>query len=283
MSLRADAISARLRTGVPAGENQEMHMQTPYSQSIKGSINFSADRIERQGITLATQALLPVELDISNMRALTRPTTLENQGFVLTPHARGRGDWSDPAWVNGAYVDSCVDLVKRLTAATTAFQIGAPVYRNSAHDKSAADVPVSTCVHIDLTREMACELAQQAAARQNVRFGRGAMYNVWKTHTPSPQDSPLAVCDWRTIPTHDHVTRFYGDDDPVKTVAVAYTPHASKWYYTPDMNADESLVFVGADMDADHPLGCAHSAFAPGWPDAHSRASIEIRVLAFFE
>jgi hypothetical protein len=266
--------------------NQENQVHKSYSQSVKGRINFAADRIE--GISLAKQQLSPVQVEVSNIRTLARKATLENEGFVLVEHPRGRGDWTNHAWVNGEYVQSCVDLVKRLTGAKTAFEIGCPRHRHSGKEKpkiyDKTYGGVATYVHIDLTREMAWELARHAAERQRVKMGRGAMYNVWKTHSPPPQDLPLTVSDWRTIPVHDQITRVFDEDEsPVKSVGVAYTPNESKWYYAPDMNADESLVFVGADLDPRHPLGCAHSAFAPGWPDAHPRVSVEVRVLAFFE
>ena len=66
-------------------------------------------------------------------------------------------------------------------------------------------------------------------------------------------------------------------------VCLAHSAEAPDWYYVPDLSVDESLVFVGADLDPSHPLGCPHSAFVHPDPDRRAvpRTSIEVRVLVF--
>jgi hypothetical protein len=109
--------------------------------------------------------------------------------------------------------------------------------------------------------------------------------------TPSPQDYPLAVSDVRSVPAEDHVqgktVEYVGKEErklvtPYVMVAPSDRP---KFYYFPDMTQEESLVFIGVDLDPSKPLGCAHSAFRHPSPSGPTvpRASIETRVLAIFD
>ena len=93
------------------------------------------------------------------------------------------------------------------------------------------------------------------------------------------------MCDWRTVSEADHVLGLTSEDEvKYPYVILAHSDKAPKWYYVPDLGPDESLVFVGGDLDPSHPLGCAHSAFVhPAPNDVAPRASIELRVFACFE
>ena len=66
-------------------------------------------------------------------------------------------------------------------------------------------------------------------------------------------------------------------------VALLHSAHQT-YYYFPDMEPDESLVFVGLHLDTSRKMGCAHCAFRHPTPGDVSvpRRSIETRVLAFF-
>jgi hypothetical protein len=133
-------------------------------------------------------------------------------------------------------------------------------------------------------------MASATCKAKGVSFERAAIFNVWKCMTPPPQDFPLAVGDRHSIPEKDHVlgrtVEWVGEkkEKLVSPYIVLAPSSEPKWYYFPDMTPEESLVFIGVDLDPSQPLGCAHSAFrypAPTGPSV-PRASIETRVLAIF-
>jgi len=146
--------------------------------------------------------------------------------------------------------------------------------------------PAAHFVHLDMPRQSCREQADMHAEARGVKFKRGTIYNVWKAITPPPQNVPLAICDRRTLSERDFAigTTVEGEIE-VPHVTIVKSARDAKWFYAPDLSVDESLVFVGGDMDESHSLGCAHSAFKHPLSPANSvpRASIETRILACFE
>jgi hypothetical protein len=271
-----------------------MTMQSSFSQSVKGTLNFAADKSDGGEFSNTNpvhirQNLRPVEVEIRNVRALKQKPALDSYGFTLTEHPCGRADWTNKAWIDAEYIPSCVELVKRLTGAKKAVPLyGGALQRHSDPDMRAGRAPAARFIHLDQPREAARAMATADAEAQGVKFRRGAIFNVWKATTPPPQDVPLAVCDWRTVSESDYVLGKTVEEAVgmvVPHIALAHSAQAPQWYYAPDMTADESWVFVGADLDPTHPLGCAHSAFVHPAPNTNGvrRSSIEMRVLACYD
>ena len=96
---------------------------------------------------------------------------------------------------------------------------------------------------------------------------------------------PLAICDAQSIDEKDFVLT-----DLVYTDRVGEVMHLShnpghRWFYFPDMDRSEALIFKTYDSQTDgRARFSAHTAFAnPNAPaDAAPRQSIESRTLAFF-
>jgi len=271
-------------------------MQSHYGKTVIGSFNYAADKNDGGEFSntkpeRSRQNLRPVDVVIRNGRIWPQQPTLENEGLTLIAHSSGKADWSNPGWINSEYVPSCIELIKKLTGAKQAVPIYAPLQRRVDYGKYAGAAPTAGFVHLDQTRETAQAFAQRHAESLGLTFKRAAIYNVWKCMTPPPQDFPLAVADRRSVPEADFVpgaTVEYIGEKEEKFVSPYITLVPSEkqvYYYFPDMVPDESIVFVGADMDTTHPLGCAHSAFKHPSPDGECvpRASIETRILAIFE
>jgi hypothetical protein len=100
------------------------------------------------------------------------------------------------------------------------------------------------------------------------------------------QDTPLAVCDGQSIEERDLVAIDLLYRDRVgENFSFAHNPK-HRWYYVPDMQANEALLLKCYDTAEDGRCRfTAHSAFdhprAP--PGARPRESIEIRTLVFFD
>ena len=259
-----------------------------FPPSVKGMLNFAGNREDGGRFSAftgeAAQNLLPVEVDILNMRSLPKRPTLAEEGFVIASHPVRAPRWEDDAWIASVYVPSCLELVKRLTGARTTLQIYAPVFRTREPDGRAA--VAAGFIHFDQPRDQYRATAKAFAAEQGVELGRAAIYNVWKSTTPPPQDLPLAIADRRTVAASDHVIGVsYGAYGEAKHVKLARSEAEPAWCYAPDLALDESLVFLAADFAPSHPLGCPHAAFAaPPMGSAYvPRTSIETRILACFD
>jgi hypothetical protein len=271
-------------------------VQANYANSVKGLLNFAADKNDGGQFSntrpeRTRQNLQPLEVEIRNGRSWPRSPTLENEGLTLVRHASGSADWSNRKWIDADYVPSCVELVKQLTGAKTAMAVYAPLQRRVNYEQYKGAVPTAGFVHIDQTRDIALAFAGQLAAAHGVTLESATIYNVWKCMTPPPQDCPLAVSDRNSISVVDHVpgetVEFLGEkEEKLVSPYVLLSPCDKQiYYYFPDMVADESLVFIGVDLDPSRPLGCAHSAFRYPASNGTSvpRASIETRVLAIFD
>lgn len=265
-------------------------MMQATASAIDVTVNFSRNR-DDAGIysqwspELVKLDLEPVRTRLVSMRQLSPAPALDREGFTLASHPV-TGDWSDKAWLEGAYADSCLDLVKRLTGARAALNMYFPILRSTLPAEGA--IETAGFIHIDQDRT---GYAAQGAARAREcghEMNRGAIYNVWKAISPPPQDQPLALADWRAFDPSQFVpgmniekgapagTPFYG---------LAVPEEQPTLYYAPDMTPEESLVFVAGDFDPEHPLGCAHTSVR--LPDNGSgmvpRASVEVRVLVLFD
>ena len=99
------------------------------------------------------------------------------------------------------------------------------------------------------------------------------------------ETNPLAIADARTLEPHDLVPAQRSYPDRVgETYRITYNP-AHRWFYFPEMEPGEALVFKCYDsLDDGRARFTAHTAFVdPATPaDAPPRRSIEARALAFF-
>ena len=97
--------------------------------------------------------------------------------------------------------------------------------------------------------------------------------------------APLAIADARSLPLKDMVRTERRYPDRVGEIYhIAYNPE-HRWYYFPNMQRYEALVFKTYDSAMDgRARWTAHASFddPTSPPDAPERESIEIRALAFF-
>jgi hypothetical protein len=248
---------------------------------------------------LSTMEVLPGEtVWIHDMRGLE--TSLDGEGFELVAHETAVPDLEqieeDPA-VDQQYVAEMSALLAEITGAERVIMLGGGKkrYGEPATEKLARlkNAKPARYAHGDVTERSGPEQAEGLCAMMPdvdlADFDRWALYNMWRSITPPPQDFPLAVCDARTI----------APDDPVPVLAVTeirgvgafefetsgyrHNPN-HRWCWFPDMTPDEVLVFKTHDSDPTRAHRVAHSAFTDptcrgGTP---TRASVEMRALALF-
>ena len=220
-----------------------------------------------------------------------RDPSLDVEGFCLLEHHASVSLESRRA-VLCAYGAEIERLVLDLTGAAKVFAAPLGVLRvvEGADRSTTVHRPVRF-VHADCTHDSATKsLCRWFTGEERRQLGsRCAIYHVWRSLTPAPQDAPLALCDSRTVRAQDRVAAdtildFPGSrPDRTEVTLFRYSPE-HRWYYFPDMARDEVVVFKDFDSDARYPRQVPHTAFddptcPPGVP---ARVSLDLQVFAIF-
>jgi len=125
------------------------------------------------------------------------------------------------------------------------------------------------------------------AARENQTQGlrirsysRLMIVQAWRAVSPPPQDVPLALCDRASVRDEDIVIHDYVSDlgNDWESCLLHHSPF-HRWYYFPDMTADELILFKGYDSESRCNARAAHVGFdnRRAQPGAVPRQSIEAR------
>ena len=270
--LGAGSVEAELVYALPGGQRPVVYMYPPPPGVPRLSGNYRAERVR-----------------IESARPGAASLSLDVHGFSLHQHRSALVDGYDPAEVRAVYYPEMERLVREATGAQNVLVFDHNV-RSDPRARSGqlgVNEPVRR-VHNDYTFESAVRrvhqlLGQEEAERRLER--RLAIINVWRPLFGPVQDTPLAVCDARSIQQEDLVPiDLLYRDRTGENYNFAYNP-AHRWYYVPEMLADEALLLKCYDSATDgRPSFTAHSAFDhPHVPhQARPRESIEIRTVAFF-
>jgi hypothetical protein len=114
--------------------------------------------------------------------------------------------------------------------------------------------------------------------------GRVQVINLWRPIRGPLRDTPLALCDAASVAADDLIASdlIYPNRNG-ETYSVKFNPD-HRWFYFPEMTADEALLLKCYDSATDGRARFApHTAFVdPTTPeDALPRESIELRALVF--
>lgn len=236
----------------------------------------------------STCSFEPHETEIRDARPLAGSLSLDRNGFALVPHRTAVTDFTDPRQVDEVYVPEVQALVRGLTGAGRVI-VFHKVARYEGGEAFGQREPAGNA-HIDYTAESfrACIRQELGAAEAEPLLARRwTAINVWRGIRPVER-APLAVADGRTVapdrllPVPIHTRP--GQPTPFVGINVKHDP-GQRWYYFPNMQPDEALLFTLYDSDPARVQRVAHSAFDdPGSPaGAAPRASFEVRTVAFFD
>lgn len=239
---------------------------------------------------------------------------LDTHGFMIGRAASAVSDFADKAAIDAVYMREVEDLVTRLTGATRSAAQGWMI-RTSADLAAQAAEPAEGYVHAGGIQPPAGEAhvdyneitGRRTAARVYAQqFAEGPGYrryicvSLWRALSPGPQDWPLALCDGRTVndaqttsntlfvvdrfPEGDALVAPVADEDQMIAATIFRHDPAHRWWYFADMTADDVLLFKFQDSDRSVTWRCPHTAFHDtSLPITHTRTSIEVRCVAFFE
>lgn len=230
----------------------------------------------------------PHAVSIHSLRPIASLLSLDREGFELVHQDTAVGDFFDDDEVKTVYYPEVERVLKDATGADRVFIFDHTVRRRipGAEDNRAGTRQPVARVHVDHTARSGPQRVRDLLANEadELLRGRVEIINLWRPIHGPLRDSPLAVCDARTVAFTDLVPSDLVYPHRVgETYQVTYSP-AHRWFYAPDMLADEALLIKCYDSEVDGRARFApHTAFAdPTTPaDAAPRESIEVRTLVF--
>lgn len=267
----SEATTGELKYTVPTGERP-----VRYKGFAPGAKQDVPARYIQQTVT------------IRNGRTASEAFSLDGQGFMLCRHGTKAPDLYDDRSVRDVYYPEVAALVREITGAARVLVFDHTIRSNAPGHKGTPGMrgPAHR-VHNDYTElsgpQRLRDLVPNAdAERQLAR--RFAIVNVWRPIRGPLRDQPLAVCDASSTTTEDFLpSALIYPDRAGETYGVAWSPR-HRWFYFPEMEADEALLFKCYDSEPTRARFTPHSAFRdPNAPTPPTpRESIEARTLAFF-
>ncbi|NIJ09620.1 hypothetical protein FHS31_003257 [Sphingomonas vulcanisoli] len=193
------------------------------------------------------------------------------------------------------YAQEICDYIQNMTGARDVFpRLGGLVMRTStrASAEKAAWAPPAEFVHLDFAPQAMqgwIDKTLAAKPRDLKPYSRVQLFQAWRCISPGPQDNTLAICDGDTVSSDDKVIVDSMTGDPSipgnrwDSRMCHYSPD-HRWYYMPDMEPDDLVLFKGYDSDVPDAMNAMHSAFQnPLGQTGVPRKSIEARILAFYD
>lgn len=231
------------------------------------------------------------KVPIRDARTISHQVSLDREGFGLTAHDTKVSDFYDEDEVRNVYYPEAKQLLLNAVGASEIFIFDATL-RNaqlSRPNENEIREPVKRA-HNDFTAKSGYTRARKVLIEEGIDNvdellqKRFALINIWRAIAPI-QESPLAVCDARSIAPQDLVAgdllyRNYAGE----TYAITYNP-SHKWFYFPQMQPDEALFIKCFDSAEDgRARFAAHTGFddPTSPPDAAPRQSIELRTVVFY-
>jgi hypothetical protein len=232
----------------------------------------------------------PHMVSIHDVRPVAAQMSLDREGFALLTHRSAVTDFADEDQLRRIYYPEAERLVADATGAARVVIFDHTVRRRvSGRADREPGIPrqPSTRIHGDYSvksgpqrvRDIMGEEAEMLLER------RFAIVNVWRPIRGPLRDAPLALCDAQSVAPGDLVAADLVYRDRIgENYLMRYRP-GHRWFYVPEMRADEVLLLKCYDSAEDgRTRFVPHTAFTdPTAPaDIPARESIELRTFAFY-
>lgn len=231
------------------------------------------------------------EVPVFDGRIEKPDTDLDAEGFRLVSQKSAVDDFYDDAQINTTYHDEVKALLVEITGASR-IEIFDDTRRTSSleqqrqkNSREPADI-----IHNDYTarsgeKRLRDYFADDPDRAEELTQSRFAIINVWRSIAGPIQNFPLTLCDATTVDSADLFSVERRAEERIGELQVALHNPDQRWYYFPQMQMDEALVFKTFDSATDgRTRFTIHTSIEiPGVPaDAAPRESIETRCLVFF-
>lgn len=233
-----------------------------------------------------------IESEVINARSIKgkKAFSLDVEAFKLVGFKPPEVDFADAEMVKNHYYSSAEELVKRETGVSHAFAFDHTVRRGI---KDSNRHPAYH-IHNDYTFETGKTRAAEALGEDIMkRFAgkRMIQVNVWRSIAGVVEQDPLALMDATSldrqdlIKTHINFNDMHTGDTHNGEIFALRKNENQRWYYFPEMNAQEAILIKGYDTDDSHSCFAMHTAFplANQGPHNKPRQSIETRIYAFYD
>lgn len=285
MSINTPVLDSPILHELPQVE-AELHYLIPMSEK---PVNYTYE--PPPGIARHNGKYETRKLPIRNARQISQNLSLDREGFAFITHHSNVRNFYDEAEIQRVYYPEAEQLLKEVTGGTQVVIFDHTLRNAQRLQKGDTSIkePVKR-VHNDFTAKSGYTRARRELAARGIDNidellqQRFAVINVWRPITPV-EESPLTVCDARSIAPTDLVAGDLVYRDRVgETYAITYNP-THQWFYFPQMQPDEALLIKCFDSAED---GRARFAAHTGFDDPTSpvnappRESIELRTLVFY-
>jgi len=229
----------------------------------------------------------PHRVEISNGRE-AQDLALEKNGFVLVKQRTAMLDFFDADELKRVYYAEVAALIQRVAGARRVVVFDHTLRSGDEREREAKLIrePVHSA-HNDYTewsgpQRVRDVMDAEADALLERRF---AIIQVWRAIVDPIRSNPLAMVDARSVAPEDLLIAERRYPNRIgQTYRLKYNS-AHRWFYFPEMQRDEALVFKVYDSIKDgRARFTPHTSFDdPATPaGAAPRQSIEARALAFF-
>jgi hypothetical protein len=265
------------------------HVDAPLTYLVPGERPVTYTYEPPPGVPWRTGTYADVKVPVADGRG--GHFTLDQHGFALIRRASAVSDFSDERAIRDVYLRECERIMREATGASKVLAFDYNLRSGSVVGRGANGVrePVRR-VHNDFTlksgpRRAADELRAAGEDPEKWLRHRFALINLWRPVRGTVRQTPLAVCDAKSLTLRDFVeTDLVYRDRVGETYTVTHNPR-HRWFYFPEMHTDEALLLKCYDSDeSGRARFTAHTAFDdPTTPaGAPPRESIEVRTLVMY-
>ncbi|TFK34703.1 hypothetical protein BDQ12DRAFT_689422 [Crucibulum laeve] len=230
---------------------------------------------------------------IENLRGNEDSVTLDTAGFQFFKSPAKHTTFTNDAEIEKEYYPESIELIKKLTGASRVVLFDHTIRRRrpgQVDDHPDRRQPVSQA-HVDQTTASSIARVHRhlpPSDAPSLLKRRFQIINLWRPISHIALDSPLALCDYRSVDTKNDVlpVALVYPDREGETLGVKYNPN-HKWKYLRGMTPDE-VVFIkcfDSIQDGSVAVFTPHTGFKDPTtpPDAPLRESIELRALVFYD
>lgn len=274
-----------------------------YLECVQGQINFARRTSDEKAPEVALSRLLPdtvlghihdpppmlsYDAAIRNARPIANELSLDREGFTLIRHKISCANERVPELMCDRYLEEMVPFIKNYFNASWVVARRQGVIHRSA---GASSIPTAkkpiVWAHIDyapIVGPVTAAIASQSEGIPIRSYSRLMIIQAWHALSPPPQDFPFAMCDGASLADADiHVVDYTVLGNMIKFGVVHFNP-AQRWYYFPEMTADEFILFKSYDSEVHCNPKTAHSSFdnRRAYPNAKPRESLEARFFVYY-
>ena len=231
------------------------------------------------------------EVSIHDGRHDIQSSSLDVEGFRLVTQETEVDDFYDDAQVESTYHDEVKALLTKITGAAR-IEIFDDTRRSTSlerqRDKKIREA--ASIVHNDYTADSGVKrlrdhFANDPDEAEKLLQRRFAIVNVWRSIAGPVYNHSLALCDATTVRPEDLVSVERRAEERIGEIQVALHDQGQRWYYFPEMQMDEALLFKTFDSETDgRSRFTIHSSFEDpnAAADGPPRESNETRCLVFY-